>query len=165
MVPQIHKNSKKLAYFDDLDRTYIGKTKWLLHQRFKEHRNLDYPNRVSDHRLTTGYSVAIQNIEVLAKEQQCEEKWRRSFISSWEPPRWTGTGCPTSTISSFCTVTCPECIGLHASDTPCPALRGHLPYLTFSINNYPSAWSGSVVDKCAIYFNSLSPGRFQFNFR
>ena len=49
---------------------------------------------------------------------------------------------PNLDIQPIVAVTCPECIGLHASDTPCPAPRGHLPYLTFSNPHFSVAWAG-----------------------
>ena len=60
-----------------------------------------------------------------------------NFVNSWPFPQrflvlvFTYPH-PNLDIQPIVAVTCPECIGLHASDTPCPALRGHLPYLAFS---------------------------------
>ena len=60
-----------------------------------------------------------------------------NFVNSWPFPQrflvlvFTYPH-PNLDIQPIVAVTCPECIGLHASDTPCPALCGHLPYLTFS---------------------------------
>ena len=48
---------------NDPDHTYIGETKQPLHQRFKEHRNLDYPTGVGDHYLATGHPISIQNVK------------------------------------------------------------------------------------------------------
>ena len=56
----------------DPNHTYVGESKRTVSQRFKEHTKLDaeIPTAVAEHTIATGHTVSIQNVKVLAREQQ-----------------------------------------------------------------------------------------------
>ena len=63
---------------------YIGETEHALGQRFKEHSKSDKESAVREHTLSSGHSISLENVRILASESRYNPRKIREALEIYK---------------------------------------------------------------------------------
>ena len=69
---------------DSCPSTYIGETARALGDRFKEHSKSDKESAVREHTLSSGHSISLENIKILASESRYNPRKIREALEIYK---------------------------------------------------------------------------------